>query len=129
MTTSLQHLDPQLHELANKEPATRIRMIGKDLFIEHEYSQYLNDALDALLAESRHGRMPCWLTTGDAGMGKTVHLRRFARPYPDYRSESATLVRPIVIANVPPEPTKTTLEIAILESLDAPIITHGRSVL
>jgi hypothetical protein len=104
-------------------------MISKDLFIEHEYSRYLNDVLDTMLCEPRHGRMPCWLITGDAGMGKTAQLHRFARRYPDHRAgETRTLIRPIVIANVPPEPTRTTLEIAVLEGLNAPAITHGQSV-
>ena len=104
-------------------------MISKDLFIEHSYSQHLNDTLDALLCESRHGRMPCWLITGDAGMGKTAHLYRFARRYPDYRSDDRnTLIRPIVIANVPPEPTRQTLEWAILEALNAPALVQGRSI-
>lgn len=129
MSTSLTHLDPQLCELASGEAASRIRMVAKDLFIEHEYSQYLNDVLDTLMCEPRHGRMPCWLITGDAGMGKTAQLHRFARRYPDHReNESGTLIRPIVIANVPPEPTRTSLEVAILEALNAPTITHGQSV-
>jgi hypothetical protein len=45
--------------------------------------------LDALLCEPRHGRMPCWLITGDAGMGKTAHLHRFARRYSDHRRVQA----------------------------------------
>jgi hypothetical protein len=125
----LSHIDPALHELANAEPAARIRMISKDLFIEHEYSCYLNDILDALLCEPRHGRMPCWLITGDAGMGKTAHLHRFARRHPDRRADDgATLIRPVVIANVPPEPTRTTLEIAFLEALNAPRLSVGRNI-
>ena len=129
MSASVTHLDPTLHELAASDALSRIRMVSKDLFIEHEYSQYLNDVLDTLLCEPRHGRMPCWLITGDAGMGKTAQLHRFARRYPDHRGgESATLIRPIVIANVPPEPTRTTLERAILEALNAPTITLGQSV-
>ena len=129
MNAALSHLDPQLHELASADAPVRIRMVNKDLFIEHEYSQFLNDTLDTLLGEPRHGRMPCWLITGDAGMGKTAHLHRFARRYPDHRAgDGSTLIRSIVIANVPPEPTRPTLEIAILESLNAPPMTHGRSV-
>jgi hypothetical protein len=129
MSPSLAHLDPKLHELAASDAPARIRMVSKDLFIEHEYSQFLNDVLDSLLCEPRHGRMPCWLITGDAGMGKTAQLRRFARRYPDHRAEGdGTLARPIVIADVPPEPSRTTLEIAILEALHAPAITHGRRI-
>lgn len=128
MSFSLDHLDPMLRSLAEMDAASRIRMISKDLFIEHEYSQYLNDVLDALMCEPRHGRMPCWLIAGDAGMGKTAQLHRFARRHPDHRDRAAVLLRPIVVANVPPEPTRATLEVAILEVLDAPAITHSRLV-
>lgn len=129
MNLDLTHLDPAIHELASADAGERIRMISKDLFIQHEYSQHLNDTLDALLAEPRHGRMPCWLITGDAGMGKTAHLHRFARRYPDHRSvDGNTVIRPIIIANVPPEPTRQTLEWAILEALNAPALVHGRGI-
>jgi hypothetical protein len=129
MSIDLSHLDSAVHSLASLEASDRVRMVCKDLFIEHEYSAHLNDVLDALLCEPRHGRMPCWLITGDAGMGKTAHLHRFARRYSDHRSEdNAALVRPIVIANVPPEPTRQTLEWCVLEALNAPTILNGRGI-
>lgn len=129
MSLDLSHLDSAVHPLASSDARDRIRMISKDLFIEHEYSRHLNDMLDALLCEPRHGRMPCWLITGDAGMGKTAHLHRFARRYADHRSEdNATLARPIVISNVPPEPTRQTLEWSVLEALNAPTVLSGRGI-
>jgi hypothetical protein len=129
MNSAFGHLDPAVHDLAASDASARIRMVSKDLFIEHEYSRYLNDILDVLLCEPRHGRMPCWLITGDAGMGKTAHLHRFARRYPDHRAgDGATLIRPIVIANVPTEPTRVALEIAILEALNAPPMTLSRNI-
>jgi Cdc6-like AAA superfamily ATPase len=129
MSIDLSHLDSAVHSLTSLDAHDRIRMVSKDLFIEHEYSAHLNDMLDALLCEPRHGRMPCWLITGDAGMGKTAHLHRFARRYSDHRSEdNAALVRPIVIANVPPEPTRQTLEWCVLEALNAPTVLNGRGI-
>jgi hypothetical protein len=125
----LSHLDSAVHTMAKLNADERIRMVSKDLFIEHEYSAHLNDVLDALLCEPRHGRMPCWLITGDAGMGKTAHLHRFARRYADHRSDdNAALIRPIVIANVPPEPTRQTLEWCVLEALNAPTALNGRGI-
>ena len=47
MNLDLTHLDPAIHELASADAGERIRMISKDLFIQHEYSQHLNDTLDA----------------------------------------------------------------------------------
>jgi hypothetical protein len=129
MSIDLSHLDSAVHSLTSLDAHDRIRMVSKDLFIEHEYSAHLNDMLDALLCEPRHGRMPCWLITGDAGMGKTAHLHRFARRYSDHRSEdNAALVRTFVIVNVPPEPTRQTLEWCVLEALNAPTVLNGRAI-
>src|SRR5665213_553812 len=124
----LKHLDSRLAALAAADANERIRMIQKDLFIEHDVSRYLNDQLDALMGEPRHTRMPCLLITGDAGMGKTAQLHRFQRRYPDTAGEDGSRVRPIVIANMPPEPTRVTLEFALLEALNAPGLSRGQSV-
>jgi hypothetical protein len=73
--------------------------------------------------------MPCLLITGDAGMGKTAQLHRFQRQFPDELDPATgTLHRPIVMANVPPEPTRVTLTLALLEALRAPLIVSHRSV-
>jgi hypothetical protein len=129
VSIDLSHLDTAVHSFALLDTEERIRMVSKDILIEHEYSAHLNDLLDALLCEPRHGRMPCWLITGDAGMGKTAHLHRFARRYADRRSDdNAALIRPIVIANVPPEPPRQTLEWCVLEALNAPTALGGRGI-
>ncbi len=127
-TDRLAHLDPRLRELAAADAHERIRMVQKDLFIEHDVSRYLNDQLDALMCEPRHSRMPCLLIAGDAGMGKTAQLHRFQRRYPDSPGEGGGRSRPIVIANMPPEPTRVTLEFALLEALDAPGLSRNQSV-
>ena len=128
-TLALAHLDPKVRALATSDAATRIRMIEKDLFIEHDYSRYLSALLGELMAGPRQTRMPCLLIAGDAGMGKTAQLHRFQRQFPDVDDpDTGARRRPIVIANVPPEPTRMTLEFALLEALDAPAVAHHRSV-
>jgi hypothetical protein len=83
-------------------------MIEKDLFIEHDYSQYLNSLLDDLMCGPRQTRMPCILILGDAGMGRTAQLHRFQRQFPDSHDEGrGQLQRHIVMVNVPPEPQRT----------------------
>ena len=128
MSASFKHVDPKLHGLVEADSSARIQMIEKDLFIEHDMSRFLNSQLDALMAEPRHSRMPCLLITGDAGMGKTAQLRRFQRRYPDGCGAGNTeRRRPIVIADTPPEPTRATLELSLLEALEAPGFARGRA--
>lgn len=124
----LQHLDPRIRPLAHGDAKRRIRMVQKDLFIEHDVSRYLNDQLDALMGEPRHTRMPCLLITGDSGMGKTAQLHRFQRRYPEAPGSDGRPTRPIVIANMPPEPSRTTLQFALLEALAAPAFSRNQSV-
>ncbi|MGO9526960.1 MAG: TniB family NTP-binding protein [Verrucomicrobiia bacterium] len=126
---TLQHLDSRMHSLANADGQTRIRTLEKDLFIEHDYSRHLSSLLAELITGPRQTRMPCLLITGDAGMGKTAQLHRFQRQFADALDPvTGVLQRPIVMANVPPEPTRVTLTFALLEALRAPIITSHRSV-
>jgi Bacterial TniB protein len=123
------HLDPRMVAIAAADAATRIRTIEKDLFIEHDYSRYLGALLEQFVCGPRQTRMPCLLILGDAGMGKTAQLHRFQRHFPDRRDdEHGQIVRPIVIANTPPEPTRQTIEAAVLEALGAPMITRGRHI-
>jgi hypothetical protein len=128
-SAALTHLDPKVRALAGSDAATRIRMIEKDLFIEHDYSRYLRALLGELISGPRQTRMPCLLIAGDAGMGKTAQLHRFQRQFPDIDDlDAGVRRRPIVIANVPPEPTRLTLELALLEALGAPAVSRHRSV-
>jgi Bacterial TniB protein len=104
-------------------------MVERDLFIEHDYSKYLNSVLDDFMCGPRQTRMPCLLILGDAGMGKTAQLHRFQRQFPDKLDESrAQVQRSIVMANVPTEPTKINLQFALLEALGAPNVTRHRSI-
>ena len=126
---SYPHLDLRIRSLACEDSAARIRMIEKDLFIEHDYSTYLNSVLEEFMCGPRQTRMPCLLILGDAGMGKTAQLHRFQRQFPDKQDESKSqLQHPIIIVNVPAEPTKTNLQFAVLEALGAPSVSRGRSV-
>jgi hypothetical protein len=123
------HLDPRLWSIASDDSASRIRMIEKDLFIEHDYSKYLNSVLDDFMCGPRQTRMPCLLILGNAGMGKTAQLHRFQREFPDtYDESSGQLRRHIIMVNVPTEPTKINLQFALLEALGAPAVSHHRSV-
>jgi hypothetical protein len=123
------HLDPRICQFAASDKATRIGIIEKDLFIEHDYSQYLSAVLEDYMCGPRQTRMPCLLILGDAGMGKTAQLHRFQRQYPDSHDEdTGQLQRHIVIVNVPTEPTKTTLQFSLLEALGAPLAVRGRTI-
>lgn len=104
-------------------------MVEKDMFIDHDYSHYLSALLEDYMCGPRQARMPCLLILGDAGMGKTAQLYRFQRQFPDSHDEAqGQLRRHIVIVNVPPEPTKQSLHLSLLEALGAPMVSRSRAV-
>jgi hypothetical protein len=88
-----QHLDHRMQTLADADVGTRIRMIEKDLFIEHDYSRHLGVLLNELITGPRQTRMPCLLIVGDAGMGKTAQLHRFQRQFPDASDQIAGVLQ------------------------------------
>src|SRR4051812_19675295 len=54
--------------------------------------------------------MPCLLIYGDTGMGKTKVIRKFERQNPPtFRQATGVTHRPVVVAQVPPEPVKRDL--------------------
>jgi Bacterial TniB protein len=129
VTEHFPHLDARMWNHASADAHTRIRLIEKDLFIDHGYSRYLSSLLQDYICAPRQTRMPCLLILGDAGMGKTAQIQKFQRQYPDDRdTQCGDLRRHIIVANVPPEPTQHNLYLSLLESLGAPSIARTRAV-
>ena len=84
------------------------------------------DRLDALLAYPARDRMPCLLIYGDTGMGKTKIVRKFERLHPPTFCQATGVTRrPVVVAQIPPEPVERDLYRELLASLDAPALAGG----
>ena len=70
--------------------------------------------------------MPCLLIYGATGMGKTKILRKFERRHPAKLCQtSGVTLRPVVVAQIPPEPVERDLYREMLASLQAPALAGG----
>ena len=82
--------------------------------------------LTALLAYPPRDRMPCLLLYGDTGMGKTKIVRKFERQNPPIFNQATGVThRPVVVAQVPPEPVERDLYRELLAALQAPALAGG----
>ena len=122
----LPHLEPAFRRYAKLSDADRIAWIQADRWIAFDQAQGAIDRLDALLAYPPRDRMPCLLIYGATGMGKTKILRKFERRHPARLCQtSGVTLRPVVVAQIPPEPVERDLYREMLASLQAPALAGG----
>jgi hypothetical protein len=120
------HLDPLYRRYAALPDRDRIQWIQADRWIGFDQAQAALDRLAALLAYPARDRMPCLLIFGDTGMGKTKIIRKFERLHPPTFCQATGVTRrPVVVAQIPPEPVERDLYRELLASLDAPALAGG----
>ncbi|MBM3654297.1 MAG: transposase [Alphaproteobacteria bacterium] len=120
------HLDPAYRRHAALPDHERIEWIQADRWIGFDQAQAALNRLDALLAYPARDRMPCLLIFGDTGMGKTKIVRKFERLHPPTFCQTTGVTRrPVVVAQIPPEPVERDLYRELLASLDAPALAGG----
>ena len=120
------HLDPPYRRCAALPDRQRIQWIQADRWIGFDQAQAALDRLDALLDYPARDRMPCLLIFGDTGMGKTKIVRKFERMHPPTFCQATGVTRrPVVVAQVPPEPVERDLYRELLASVDAPALVGG----
>jgi hypothetical protein len=125
-TAEFGHLDPLYRRHAALSDRDRIQWIQADRWIGFDQAQTALDRLDALLAYPARDRMPCLLIFGDTGMGKTKIVRKFERLHPPTFCQATGVTRrPVVVAQIPPEPVERDLYRELLASLDAPALAGG----
>lgn len=120
------HLDPSYRRYAALPDRERIEWIQADRWIGFDQAQAALDRLNALLDYPARDRMPCLLLYGDTGMGKTKIIRKFERAHPPTFCQATGVTRrPVVVAQIPPEPVERDLYRELLASVDAPALAGG----
>ena len=120
------HLDPHYRRYAALSDRERIQWIQADRWIGFDQAQAALDRLSALLDYPARDRMPCLLIFGDTGMGKTKIVRKFERAHPPVLCQATGVTRrPVVVAQIPPEPVERDLYRELLASLNAPALAGG----
>jgi hypothetical protein len=115
---ALGHIDPLYRRHAALSDRERIQWIQADRWIGFDQAQAALDRLYALLAYPARDRMPCLLIYGDTGMGKTKIVRKFERMHPPTFCQATGVTRrPVVVAQIPPEPVERDLYRELLASV------------
>lgn len=125
-STPFGHLDPAYRRHARLPDEERITWIQADRWIAFDQAEVALARLTALLAYPPRDRMPCLLIYGDTGMGKTKIVRKFERQNPPtFNQATGVTHRPVVVAQVPPEPIERDLYRELLAALQAPALAGG----
>jgi hypothetical protein len=120
------HLDPPYRRYAALPDQERIQWVKADRWVGFDQAQAALDRLNALLDYPARDRMPCLLIYGDTGMGKTKIIRKFERAHPPTFCQATGVTRrPVVVAQIPPEPVERDLYRELLASLKAPALAGG----
>lgn len=125
-TLSLSHLGPDQQEIARRPDAERIRYILSDRWVPYRVATLVHDKLRFLIDFPKRSRMPCLLISGDPGMGKSLLAEKFVRDYPTaFHEGTGATVRPVVVVELPGDPTPETIRAEILAALDVPAGAAG----
>ena len=123
MTGELFHLSPATQAIADLPGPERLAHLRSQWWINHPRAQAALDKLEAVLA---HGpgriRPPYLLIVGPTNNGKSMVAEKFRRLHPATRSECGSReVTPVVVMQMPSEPSVRRFYSALLTALNAPI--------
>lgn len=114
---SLDHLQGAAREAVSLAPAERIAFIQTDRWIGYTAASTILADLEDLLGHPRNLRMPCRMVVGDPDNGKTMLLRELAKRHSGSTSETGEERIPVLVFEVPPEPSESRLYSQILTAL------------
>jgi hypothetical protein len=126
-TTDLSHLLPAVQEAAllpDEERKTRIRA---DRWIAYPRAMAALAELEDLFAWPRRQRMQNLLLIGPTNNGKSMILEKFRRAHPPRPSDDQeTEIIPVVVMQMPSDPTVSRFYQMLLFALNAPVARTGR---
>jgi hypothetical protein len=118
---NLDHLSPEIQELANKPGEVRIDRILADRWIGYTRANDAIEMLEWLLRHPKRMRMPNLLLVGPTNNGKTVITERFRRQHGRARSSDPSIdIIPVLRVQTPNTADPRRFYNAILMALGAP---------
>lgn len=118
---SYQHIHPDFQHILMLSDQERIDFLDEPRWIGYQRAQTILDTLQGLMQKPKRPRMPNLLIVGESNNGKTTIIHRFnelcGRGYVDGNSDP---VKPVIIAEAPPEADEKALYVSILERFFTP---------
>jgi len=121
MKTTLTHLATMARSEALLDPASRIRSLQRDRWIDYPVATAALARLERLIETVPRQRMPCLLIYGDSNIGKTLIISKFVRDHPNvFDNNLGVEPYPIVAMQMPATPDQSRFYRALLATIGAP---------
>lgn len=118
--TAFPHVAEGYQDRALWPDADRIAWIRQDRWLGFPKAETVRETLAAMLRYPPRTRMPCLLVYGQTGMGKSRIVERFQADNPQVFDEEAGVAAiPVVVVQLPPQPTDGEFYSELLEALGA----------
>jgi hypothetical protein len=121
----LSHLHPAAQRIALLPDEERLRYIRADRWIGYPRATAALERLETLLSWPEKQRMPNLLLIGPTNNGKSMIIEKFRRAHPPISHEDREEI-PVLVAQMPSEPSVTRFYTALLAALGAPMRTRYR---
>ncbi|SRR6266487_4674486 len=121
----LSHLHPAAQEIARLPDEERLRYVRADRWIGYPRATAALERLETLFCWPSKQRMPNLLLIGPTNNGKSMIIEKFRRTHPPISHEDREEI-PVLVVQMPSEPSVTRFYTALLAVLGAPLRTRYR---
>lgn len=118
---SYQHIHPDYWHILSLSDKERIQFLDEPRWVGYERAKTILDTLQGLMQKPKRPRMPNLLIVGESNNGKTTIIDRFNQLCGQgYVDDNYDPVKPVIIAEAPPEADEKALYVSILERFFTP---------
>ncbi len=121
----LSHLHPAAQQIARLPAAERLRYVRADRWIGYTRATEALDQLETLFAWPARQRMPNLLVIGPTNNGKSMLIEKFRRAHPAVSHPDREEI-PVLVVQMPSEPSVTRFYTALLAAAGAPLRPRQR---
>lgn len=121
----LSHLHPAARQVARLPAAERLRYVRADRWIGHTRAAEALDRLEILFGWPARQRMPNLLIIGPTNNGKSMLIEKFRRAHPPVSHPDHEEI-PVLVVQMPSEPSVTRFYTALLSAMGAPLRPRQR---
>ena len=121
----LTHLHPAIRSIARLPAEERIRHVRADRWIGYPRATDAVARLEALYTWPGRQRMPNLLLIGPTNNGKSMIIEKFRRTHPSVSHPDREEI-PVLVVQMPSEPSVTRFYVAVLAAMGAPLRPRQR---
>jgi hypothetical protein len=124
-SADLSHLHPAARRIARLPDEERLRYVRADRWIGYTRASTALEQLETLFSWPTKQRMPSLLLIGPTNKGKSMIIEKFRRTHPPISHEDREEI-PVLVVQMPSDPSVTRFYTALLAALGAPMRSRYR---